>query len=139
MIKRERGNTNSGCRRLARLLEETVERGAAVRREQPRVVCVGTGRRAAGRQSAAADFVERLPAAAVPWSWRGASPASTVTPAGAGRLDHLTHHAVGLAEVARVQDVVDLVADQITPTYGARGLAHPSPTSTRTWGTSTRC
>ncbi|MGI5380500.1 hypothetical protein ACQEV2_41015 [Streptomyces sp. CA-251387] len=61
MTKREWGNTNSGSRRPARLLEETVERGAAVRREQPRVVCVGTGPRAAGRQSAAADYVERLP------------------------------------------------------------------------------
>lgn len=46
----------------------------------------------------------------------------TVTPARAGRLYQLTHLAAGLTEVVGVQDVVALVAEQIMPAFGARGL-----------------
>ncbi|MFF6982003.1 SpoIIE family protein phosphatase [Streptomyces sp. NPDC008343] len=62
MTKRERGNITSSCRRLARLLEEAAEKpGSPARREQPRVVPVGTARRTASTDPAVADFVERLP------------------------------------------------------------------------------
>ncbi|MEU1518643.1 SpoIIE family protein phosphatase [Streptomyces sp. NPDC005811] len=40
----------------------------------------------------------------------------------AGRLYQLTHLAAALTEVVGVQDVVDLVADQIMPAFGAQGL-----------------
>ncbi|MFI1711211.1 SpoIIE family protein phosphatase [Streptomyces griseoruber] len=40
----------------------------------------------------------------------------------AGQLYQLTHLAAALTEVVGVQDVVDLVADQIMPAFGARGL-----------------
>ncbi|MGW0337370.1 SpoIIE family protein phosphatase [Streptomyces sp. NPDC003011] len=46
----------------------------------------------------------------------------TVTPARAGRLYQLTHLAAALTEVVGVQDVIDLVADQIMPAFGAQGL-----------------
>lgn len=46
----------------------------------------------------------------------------TAVPARAGRLYQLTHLAAGLTEVVGVQDVVDLVADQIMPAFGAQGL-----------------
>ncbi|MFG2555720.1 SpoIIE family protein phosphatase [Streptomyces sp. NPDC048581] len=45
-----------------------------------------------------------------------------VTPARAGGLYQLTHLAAGLTEVVGVQDVIALVADQIMPAFGARGL-----------------
>ncbi|MFJ4367440.1 SpoIIE family protein phosphatase [Streptomyces chartreusis] len=215
MTQRERGNINSSCRRLARLLEETAERGgAAVRREQPCAVSAGTGRRETSPEPAAADYVERLPGGScaldlegrityvssgacellgreagqllgtLPWQsvrwlddptyedrYRAAvisrepvaftvcrppnhwldihlypdasgisarivptggahappSPAPrrttpTAVPARAGRLYQLTHLAAGLTEVVGVQDVVDLVADQIMPAFGAQGL-----------------
>ncbi|SED68048.1 SpoIIE family protein phosphatase [Streptomyces sp. PAN_FS17] len=215
MTQRERGNINSSCRRLARLLEESAERGgAAVRRERPRAVSAGTGRRQASPEPAVADYVERLPGGScaldlegrityvssgacellgretgqllgtLPWQsvrwlddptyedrYRAAvisresvsftacrppnhwldihlypdgsgisarivpaggshappSPAPrrsthTVAPARAGRLYQLAHLAVGLTEVVGVQDVVDLVADQIMPAFGAQGL-----------------
>ncbi|MFD5857975.1 SpoIIE family protein phosphatase [Streptomyces chartreusis] len=215
MTQRERGNISSSCRRLARLLEESAERGgAAVRRERPRAVSAGTGRRQASPEPAVADYVERLPGGScaldlegrityvssgacellgreagqllgtLPWQsvrwlddptyedrYRAAvisrepvsftacrppnhwldihlypdasgisarivptggayappSPAprrstQTVAPARAGRLYQLTHLAVGLTEVVGVQDVVDLVADQIMPAFGAQGL-----------------
>ncbi|MGW4757022.1 SpoIIE family protein phosphatase [Streptomyces chartreusis] len=211
MTQRERGNINSSCRRLARLLEEAAERGGA-RRARPRAVSAGTGRRAAP-EPAVADFVDRLPGGScaldlegrityvssgacellgreagqllgtLPWqsvrwlddpacedSYRAAvisrepvsfsacrppnhwldihlypdasgisarivpagapgppAPAPrrttpTAVPARAGRLYQLTHLAVGLTEVVGVQDVVDLVADQIMPAFGAQGL-----------------
>jgi serine phosphatase RsbU (regulator of sigma subunit)/PAS domain-containing protein len=44
------------------------------------------------------------------------------TPARAGRLYQLTHLAAALTEVVGVQDVVDLVADQVMPAFGAQGL-----------------
>ncbi|MGW2615776.1 SpoIIE family protein phosphatase [Streptomyces sp. NPDC001500] len=47
---------------------------------------------------------------------------STVAPARAGRLYQLTHLAAALTEVVGVQDVIDLVADQIMPAFGAQGL-----------------
>ncbi|MFD7325988.1 SpoIIE family protein phosphatase [Streptomyces sp. NPDC059875] len=47
---------------------------------------------------------------------------STATPARAGQLYQLLHLAAGLTEVVGVQDVVDLVADQIMPAFGAQGL-----------------
>ncbi|MFE4576314.1 SpoIIE family protein phosphatase [Streptomyces chartreusis] len=211
MTQRERGNINSSCRRLARLLEEAAERGG-VRRARPRAISAGTGRRAAP-EPAVADFVDRLPGGScaldlegrvtyvssgacellgreagqllgtLPWqsvrwlddpacedSYRAAvisrepvsfsacrppnhwldihlypdasgisarivpagapgppSPAPrrttpTAVPARAGRLYQLTHLAAGLTEVVGVQDVVDLVADQIMPAFGAQGL-----------------
>ncbi|WP_406209075.1 SpoIIE family protein phosphatase [Streptomyces sp. NBC_01017] len=46
----------------------------------------------------------------------------TATPARGGQLYQLTHLAAALTEVVGVQDVVDLVADQIMPAYGAQGL-----------------
>ncbi|MGW6737441.1 SpoIIE family protein phosphatase [Streptomyces sp. NPDC055013] len=214
MTQRERGNITSSCRRLARLLEEAAEQaGTPARREQPRVVPVGTGRRSASTDPAVADFVERLPGGSCaldlegrftyvsagacellgceagrllgtrPWQslrwlddptaedgyraalisrepvsftacrppdqWLdihlypdasgisvrivptgGSAPPSpaprratrTATPARGGQLYQLTHLAAALTEVVGVQDVVDLVADQIMPAYGAQGL-----------------
>ncbi|MFF5187533.1 SpoIIE family protein phosphatase [Streptomyces sp. NPDC000345] len=49
-------------------------------------------------------------------------PARTGDPAHAGRLYQLTHLAAALTEVVGVQDVIDLVADQIMPAFGAQGL-----------------
>ncbi|MFF4397263.1 SpoIIE family protein phosphatase [Streptomyces sp. NPDC001480] len=49
-------------------------------------------------------------------------PAGAAGPARAGQLYQLTHLAAALAEVVGVQDVVDLVADQIMPAFGAQGL-----------------
>jgi serine phosphatase RsbU (regulator of sigma subunit)/PAS domain-containing protein len=48
--------------------------------------------------------------------------ARTAAPARAGRLYQLTHLAAALTEVVGVQDVIDLVADQIMPAFGAQGL-----------------
>ncbi|WAZ19133.1 PAS domain-containing protein [Streptomyces cinnabarinus] len=214
MTQRERGNITSSCRRLARLLEEAAEWGGAVpRREQPRVVAVGTGARSVSQATAVTGFVERLPGGSCavdldgrltyvsagacdllgrdadrllgtrPWQslrrlddpayedrYRAAvitrepvtftacrppglwldfhlypdasgisarivpsggqtSPAlvprrspRTATPARAGQLYQLMHLAAALTEVVGVQDVVDLVADQIMPAFGAQGL-----------------
>ncbi|MGC2999329.1 SpoIIE family protein phosphatase [Streptomyces sp. G35A] len=44
------------------------------------------------------------------------------SPAPVGQLYQLTHLAAGLTEVVGVQDVIDLVADQIMPAFGAQGL-----------------
>ncbi|MFI9151543.1 SpoIIE family protein phosphatase [Streptomyces sp. NPDC053367] len=60
---------------------------------------------------------ERPPPSPAPHRPRG-----SVTPARAGRLYQLTHLAAGLTEVVGVQDVIDLVADQIVPAFGAQGL-----------------
>ncbi|MEV5434338.1 SpoIIE family protein phosphatase [Streptomyces sp. NPDC052701] len=46
----------------------------------------------------------------------------SATPARAGQLYQLTHLAAALTEVVGVQDVIDLVADQIMPAFGAQGL-----------------
>ncbi|GAB2728137.1 SpoIIE family protein phosphatase [Streptomyces bullii] len=46
----------------------------------------------------------------------------TVTPVRAGQLYQLMHLAAALTEVVGVQDVIDLVADQIMPAFGAQGL-----------------
>ncbi|WP_458247197.1 SpoIIE family protein phosphatase [Streptomyces sp. MAI_2237] len=46
----------------------------------------------------------------------------SAVPARAGQLYQLTHLAAALTEVVGVQDVVDLVADQIMPAFGAQGL-----------------
>ncbi len=53
-----------------------------------------------------------------------ASPRTTsaAPPARAGQLYQLMHLAAALTEVVGVQDVVDLVADQIMPAFGAHGL-----------------
>ncbi|MFI8189308.1 SpoIIE family protein phosphatase [Streptomyces sp. NPDC085946] len=48
--------------------------------------------------------------------------ARSATPARAGQLYQLTHLAAALTEVVGVQDVIDLVADQIMPAFGAQGL-----------------
>ncbi|GAA0393978.1 SpoIIE family protein phosphatase [Streptomyces luteireticuli] len=50
------------------------------------------------------------------------SSASHVGPASAGGIYQLMHLAAALAETVRVQDVVDRVADQILPAFGAQGL-----------------
>jgi serine phosphatase RsbU (regulator of sigma subunit)/PAS domain-containing protein len=46
----------------------------------------------------------------------------TAAPARAGRLHQLTHLSAWLTEVVGVQDVIDLIADQIMPAFGAQGL-----------------
>ncbi|MFE7808654.1 SpoIIE family protein phosphatase [Streptomyces sp. NPDC057430] len=51
----------------------------------------------------------------------GLAPSSSA-PARAGQLYQLMHLAAALTEVVGVQDVVDLVADQIMPAFGAQGL-----------------
>ncbi|MFE6360293.1 SpoIIE family protein phosphatase [Streptomyces sp. NPDC057806] len=213
MTQRERGNITAGCRRLARLLEEAAEHGGGARRQQPRLVTLGTGARSLSQDPAVADFVERLPGGSCavdldgrftyvssgasellgcdaerllgtrPWQslrwlddptyedhyraavisrepvsftacrppdqWlefhlypdasgisariipRGGQPPPSpaprrspgaITPARAGQLYQLTHLAAALTEVVGVQDVVDLVADQIMPAFGAQGL-----------------
>jgi serine phosphatase RsbU (regulator of sigma subunit)/PAS domain-containing protein len=43
-------------------------------------------------------------------------------PTGAGRIYQLMHLAAGLTEAVGVQDVVDLVAHQVMPAFGAHGL-----------------
>ncbi|MEV6293110.1 SpoIIE family protein phosphatase [Streptomyces sp. NPDC051896] len=48
--------------------------------------------------------------------------ARTDAPARAGRIYQLMHLAAGLTEVVGVQDVINLVADQIMPAFGAQGL-----------------
>lgn len=65
-----------------------------------------------------------------PWSDREET-ANGVTPARAGQLYQLMHLAAGLTEVVGVQDVVDLVADQIMPAFGAQGLILSSAESGR--------
>jgi PAS domain-containing protein len=48
--------------------------------------------------------------------------AQPVTPTRAGRLYQLMHLAAALTEVVGVQDVIDVVADQILPAFGAQAL-----------------
>ncbi|MDX3529253.1 SpoIIE family protein phosphatase [Streptomyces sp. ID05-39B] len=222
MTGREQGNIVSSCRRLARVIEEAVERGGPpAGTGRPRVLSDGTGHANgdgdgdgdAGPAMAAADFVERLPGGScaldlagrftylssgactllggearqllgtLPWQslrwlddptyedrYRAAvlsrapvsftacrppgqwlefhlypddsgisvriiptgaqSPpvsaprriASAAVPARVGQLYQLTHLAAALTEVVGVQDVIDLVADQIMPAFGAQGL-----------------
>ncbi|SEF10646.1 PAS fold-containing protein [Streptomyces sp. 2112.3] len=45
-----------------------------------------------------------------------------VMPARAGQIYHVLHLAAALTEAVGVQDVVDLVADQIVPAFGAQGM-----------------
>ncbi|MET9506362.1 SpoIIE family protein phosphatase [Streptomyces sp. NPDC006622] len=47
---------------------------------------------------------------------------SAAAPSRMGQLYQLTHLAAALTEVVGVQDVIDLVADQIMPAFGAQGL-----------------
>ncbi|MGW7358861.1 SpoIIE family protein phosphatase [Streptomyces sp. NPDC054802] len=49
-------------------------------------------------------------------------PTAVATPARPGQLYQLLHLAAALTEVVGVRDVVDLVADQIMPAFGAQGL-----------------
>ncbi|MFI6038565.1 SpoIIE family protein phosphatase [Streptomyces sp. NPDC051315] len=56
-----------------------------------------------------------------PWPAPHRSP-HPATPARAGQLYQLTHLAAALTEVVGVQDVVDMVADEIMPAFGADGL-----------------
>jgi serine phosphatase RsbU (regulator of sigma subunit) len=64
-----------------------------------------------------------LPSGAQPPSLPPTDPsARAAAPARAGRLYQLTHLAAALTEVVGVQDVIDLVADQIMPAFGAQGL-----------------
>ncbi|MGW0028784.1 PP2C family protein-serine/threonine phosphatase [Streptomyces sp. NPDC003314] len=51
-----------------------------------------------------------------------APPSRQAEPVGAGAVYHLMHMAATLAEAAGVHDVVELVADQIVPAFGPRGL-----------------
>ncbi|MGW1244371.1 SpoIIE family protein phosphatase [Streptomyces bobili] len=214
MTGREQGNIVSSCRRLARVIEEAVERGGPpAGGGPPRVLPDGAGHRAAGPAMAAADFAERLPGGScaldlagrftylssgactllgreadrllgtLPWQslrwlddptyedryraavlsrapvsftacrppgqWLefhlypddsgisvrivpcGAQPPpvsapsqveSAAVPSRVGQLYQLTHLAAALTEVVGVQDVIDLVADQIMPAFGAQGL-----------------
>ncbi len=48
--------------------------------------------------------------------------AQSPAPARAGQLYQVAHLAAALTEVVGVQDVVDLVADQVMPAFGAQGL-----------------
>ncbi|MFF1298335.1 MULTISPECIES: SpoIIE family protein phosphatase [unclassified Streptomyces] len=212
MTGRERGLIASSCVRLARLLEEAVERGKFPS-DDDRLRVVPAARPPGSPVMAAADFAERLPGGScalnlegqftylgsgacellgceagrllgtLPWQslrwlddptyedryraavisrepvsftacrppdqWlefhlypdasgisvrivpSGAQPhpapapsrsAHDGAPAGAGRLYQLTHLAAGLTEVVGVQDVINLVADQIMPAFGAQGL-----------------
>ncbi|MGK5499113.1 SpoIIE family protein phosphatase [Streptomyces sp. URMC 125] len=55
------------------------------------------------------------------------SPRPTLTPtvtatAGTGRIHQLMHLAAALTETVSVQDVIDLVADQVLPAFGAQGM-----------------
>jgi PAS domain-containing protein len=50
------------------------------------------------------------------------TPLGAAEPTRAGRLYQLTHLAAALTEVVGVQDVIDLVADQVMPAFGAQGL-----------------
>ncbi|MFD5232890.1 SpoIIE family protein phosphatase [Streptomyces qaidamensis] len=214
MTARERGNIESSCRRLARLLEESAEAGVStVSADGPRVVRLGTGRPSVSQELAAADLVERLPGGScsvdlegrityvssgacvllgrpadqllgtLPWQslrwldeptyedryraavisrepvvfsacrppdlWldfhlypdasgisvrivrTGSDPPPAPAPPGsprsaaptrAGQLYQLVHLAAALTEVVGVQDVIDLVADQVMPAFGAQGL-----------------
>ncbi|MFF8316111.1 SpoIIE family protein phosphatase [Streptomyces bobili] len=214
MTGREQGNIVSSCRRLARVIEEAVERGGPpAGGGPPRVLPDGAGHRAVGPAMAAADFAERLPGGScaldlagrftylssgactllgreadrllgtLPWQslrwlddptyedryraavlsrapvsftacrppgqWLefhlypddsgisvrivpcGAQPPpvsapsqveSAAVPSRVGQLYQLTHLAAALTEVVGVQDVIDLVADQIMPAFGAQGL-----------------
>ncbi|MET9437134.1 SpoIIE family protein phosphatase [Streptomyces sp. NPDC006551] len=214
MSGRERGHITSHCRRLARLLEETVASGGPPSRgEGPRVVLLEASHRPASPAQAASDFAERLPGGScaldlegrityvssggcellgrhpdgllgtLPWQslpwlddpsyedrYRAAvisrepvsftacrppdrwldfhlypdasgisvrivptgaqpppSPAprhvpSTAGPARAGRLYQLMHLAAALTEAVGVEDVIDLIADQVMPAFGAQGL-----------------
>ncbi|MEU8997653.1 SpoIIE family protein phosphatase [Streptomyces caniferus] len=45
-----------------------------------------------------------------------------VVPARAGQIYHVLHLAAALTEAVGVQDIVDLVADQIVPAFGAQGM-----------------
>ncbi|MER0478444.1 SpoIIE family protein phosphatase [Streptomyces sp. Edi2] len=45
-----------------------------------------------------------------------------VMPARAGQVYHVLHLSAALTEAVGVQDVVDLVADQIVPAFGAQGM-----------------
>ncbi|MEU0087554.1 SpoIIE family protein phosphatase [Streptomyces sp. NPDC006274] len=49
-------------------------------------------------------------------------PTAVANPARPGQLYQLLHLAAALTEVVGVRDVVDLVADQIMPAFGAQGL-----------------
>ncbi|MFG2528764.1 SpoIIE family protein phosphatase [Streptomyces sp. NPDC048516] len=49
------------------------------------------------------------------------TPADTM-PARAGQVYHVLHLSAALTEAVGVQDVVDLVADQIVPAFGAQGV-----------------
>ncbi|MEU1892783.1 SpoIIE family protein phosphatase [Streptomyces pristinaespiralis] len=57
-----------------------------------------------------------------PASLRPTRSLHTASPARAGQLYQLVHLAAALTEVVGVQDVVDLIADQIMPAFGAQGL-----------------
>ncbi|SHN27412.1 SpoIIE family protein phosphatase [Actinacidiphila paucisporea] len=60
--------------------------------------------------------------AAQPTGQSEAAPPTDAARGGAGRLYQLMHLAAALTEAAGVADVVDLIADQIMPAFGAQGL-----------------
>ncbi|WP_254705640.1 SpoIIE family protein phosphatase [Streptomyces vilmorinianum] len=230
LTPRERGRLFSGCRRLARLLEEATASGRPLAHaDRPRVLPLETRRPPRAPAQEAAAFAERLPGGScaldleghitflssggaellgrdagallgtLPWQslpwlddpsyedryraavisrepvsftacrppdrWldfhlypdadgisvrivpTGAQPPptpaprstlSTATPARAGQLYQLLHLAAGLTEVVGVQDVVDLVAHQIMPAFGAQGLVLSTVDSGRLWITGHR-
>lgn len=52
----------------------------------------------------------------------GATEGEVAGPVRAGQIYHVLHLAAALTEAVGVQDVVDLVADQIVPAFGAQGM-----------------
>ncbi|MFF5454934.1 PP2C family protein-serine/threonine phosphatase [Streptomyces sp. NPDC012950] len=79
----------------------------------------------AGREPGAGAAAPPAPSAtpAAPAAPGGpAPPPRHAEPVGAGAVYHLMHMAAALAEAAGVHDVVELVADQIVPAFGPRGL-----------------
>ncbi|MFD0319032.1 SpoIIE family protein phosphatase [Streptomyces flavalbus] len=68
----------------------------------------------------------------------GAKGAEAATPARAGQLYQLVHLASALTEVVGVQDVIELIADQIMPAFGAQGLILSIADAGRLWITGHR-
>ncbi|WP_234335023.1 SpoIIE family protein phosphatase [Streptomyces sp. NRRL S-118] len=72
------------------------------------------------RTAAAPGTGAALGAGPVPPSPRPAGPGAT--DGAAGRIHQLLHLAAALTETVGVRDVIDLVADQVMPAFGAQGM-----------------
>ncbi|MEU3252341.1 SpoIIE family protein phosphatase [Streptomyces sp. NPDC006997] len=68
----------------------------------------------------------------------GARGTDAAVPARAGQLYQLVHLASALTEVVGVQDVIELIADQIMPAFGAQGLVLSIADAGRLWITGHR-